>query len=209
MHPSGNDAVLLRSATRRVLVPIILLLIPLAAVFVVTAVRFFELRTQRNTIPGPVHERLSFRLFLAAGGTVLICSLLEFAVRPRLHPIMFPVGCAVAVASFSIRRSAIAALGRFWSLHVEIRESHEFVSSGPFRFVRHPAYFSMLLEVLCVPLLLAAPYSLILAPLIYIPAMLYRVRLEEPALILKFGEPYRDYMTRTPAFIPYRWPHTR
>lgn len=38
----------------------------------------------------------------------------------------------MAVASFALRRAAIRALGRFWSLHVEMREGHEFVTTGPF-----------------------------------------------------------------------------
>ncbi len=62
--------------------------------------------------------------------------------------IAFVAGLICAVASFKLRWAAIAALGKFWSLHVEMRENHEFVQSGPFRWVRHPVYFSMILELL-------------------------------------------------------------
>ena len=63
----------------------------------------------------------------------------------------------MAVFSFWLRARAIAALGRFWSLHVEIRENHEFVKTGPFRWMRHPVYFSMILELASICLILHAP----------------------------------------------------
>lgn len=115
-------------------------------------------------------------------------------------------GCACALLSFLIRRRAIAALGQFWSLHVEIREKHKLVQTGPFRFVRHPTYFSMILELLATWLLLDAHWTLLAAALIFAPTLWQRFRLEESALVEKFGDVYRAYQRSTPALIPYRWP---
>jgi protein-S-isoprenylcysteine O-methyltransferase Ste14 len=117
-------------------------------------------------------------------------------------------GIVCSIASFKLRWAAIAALGKFWSLHVEIRENHEFVQSGPFRFVRHPTYFSMILELASFPLFCSAWFMLILIPVAYIPALILRLRLEEPALVNKFGDAYREYQRRVPMLIPYKWPST-
>jgi protein-S-isoprenylcysteine O-methyltransferase Ste14 len=105
-----------------------------------------------------------------------------------------------------LRRRAIAALGKFWSLHVEIRENHEFVKSGPFRWIRHPTYFSMILELLALGLIMNALWTLLVATLIFVPALLMRLKLEETALVEKFGETYKNYQVNTPALFPYRWP---
>src|SRR5260221_128453 len=77
----------------------------------------------------------------------VIPSITEFLLVPRtFHGEIYALGVLCAVVSFKLRWGAIAALGKFWSLHVEMRENHQFVQEGPFRFVRHPTYFSMILE---------------------------------------------------------------
>ena len=123
--------------------------------------------------------------------------------------VSFIPGALCGIASFAIRRRAITALGQFWSLHVEIRDQHQFVQSGPFRWVRHPTSFSMLLELLAVALILKAGIVLCLVPLLYLPTLAFRLRLEEAALVEKFGPAYQDYMRTTPALLPYKWPATR
>jgi protein-S-isoprenylcysteine O-methyltransferase Ste14 len=169
-----------------------------------------ELRTRRETVSGPVRERLTLRLFLLAGALMLVGSITEFFLRSnRLEWVTFVAGWACALASFSIRRRAIAALGKFWSLHVEIRENHEFVQSGPFRWMRHPTYFSMILELVSGALILNAFFTLAAIAVLYVPALLLRLSLEEKALVEKFGAAYQDYQRRTPALFPVKWPSPR
>lgn len=184
--------------------------LPPLAVAIIYVARMKELGARRDTVAGPIRERWSLRLFVLAGTAIWAGALAEYFVRGlRLDWPWFLGGVALAVASFALRRRAIAALGRFWSLHVEIREEHRFVKDGPFRWMRHPTYFSMLLELLAVTLILKATICLALVPLLYLPALAYRLSLEEPALIAKFGDAYREYMRETPAVLPLRWPRAR
>lgn len=183
--------------------------LPLVAVAILYAARMLELRSRREVIAGEVSERWSLRIFWLVGTTIWVGAIVEYIVRGnRLEWPWFGAGALCGIASFIIRRRAIAALGRFWSLHVEIREEHQFVKEGPFRWMRHPTYFSMLLELLSATLLLEATNALLLVPLLYLPALAYRLSLEEPALLAKFGEAYRNYMRETPAFLPWRWPQS-
>jgi protein-S-isoprenylcysteine O-methyltransferase Ste14 len=178
---------------------------PVASVLVIYLARMVELGARRDTISGPIRERWTLRLFMAAGTLMLIGSTAEFFVR-RLSAnwVLISAGWLCALASFGVRRRAIAALGKFWSLHVEIRENHQFVCSGPFRWVRHPTYFSMILELLSIALILGVLVTPLAVSLVFIPALALRVRLEESALIAKFGDAYRDYQRSTPALIPYK-----
>lgn len=185
-------------------------ILPIASVLLIYLARMVELKKKRNTIAGPVKENLTLRLFMLAGTLMLVGSITEFLLRhSSLFWPTFVAGWACALLSFSIRRRAIAALGKFWSLHVEIRENHQFVRTGPFRWVRHPTYFSMILELVCAGLILNAYISLIVAGLIFIPALLMRLKLEEAALIEKFGPTYQAYQRETPAIFPYKWPATK
>ena len=181
--------------------------VPIILAAAAYAARMAEIATKRNTIPGPVQENLTFRLFFVVGTAITFGSLAEYLfVRREFSWLVLGAGVACSLVSFALRRSAIAALGKFWSLHVEIRENHEFVQSGPFRFMRHPTYFSMVLELLSFALIFNAWITMIFIPLAYIPVLIMRLRLEEPALVEKFGDAYREYQRRVPMLIPYKWP---
>ncbi|HEY3901577.1 MAG TPA: isoprenylcysteine carboxylmethyltransferase family protein [Chthoniobacter sp.] len=188
----------------------ILYYLPIAAAVLVYLVRIAEVRQKRDTVSGPIRENLTLQLFVLIGTLMTIGSIVEYVLRGGgFSWIAFGLGVVCAIASFKIRWAAIAALGKFWSLHVEIRENHEFVQNGPFRFVRHPVYFSMILELLANGLLCSAWWMLLLIPVAFIPALILRLRLEEPALVEKFGDRYRDYQRGVPMLIPYKWPSAR
>jgi len=79
--------------------------------------------------PGSVREMLTLRLFMFAGILIWSAPLQSFFLRGlALQWWTFTAGWVFSLASFAIRRRAIAALGKFWSLHVEIRENHQFVA---------------------------------------------------------------------------------
>jgi len=185
-----------------------LTLVPVVSVLGIYLARVVELGTKRNTVPGPVKENWTLRLFVLTGTLMLACSLAEFFLRQRsLYWPTFASGWTLAIVSFVVRRKAIAALGQFWSLHVEIRENHKFVQTGPFRWVRHPTYLSMVLEMGCVAVIANAWYSLLVVPFCFCPILWVRLHLEEAALVEKFGDAYRAYQKSTPALFPYKWPH--
>ena len=72
--------------------------------------------------------------------------------------------------------------------------------------MRHPTYFSMILELLSAAFILQAPVTLAVVTMLFVPALITRVRLEETALVEKFGEAYRAYQQSTPAVVPWKGP---
>ncbi|MES2569383.1 MAG: isoprenylcysteine carboxylmethyltransferase family protein, partial [Verrucomicrobiota bacterium] len=71
-----------------------------------------------------------------------------------------------------------------------------------FRVVRHPTYVSMILELLSFGLICNAWTMLAIIPFAFIPVLIRRLRLEERAMVEKFGSTYRDYQRRVPMLIP-------
>ena len=123
------------------------------------------------------------------------------------HPVQWwvsGVGGGLFIISMVVRLTAIRTLGRFWSLHLEIRDQHQLVTEGIYRYLRHPAYSSIMLEVIAVPLVANAYGSLLLSVGAYLPVLLARWRREEREMIGRFGEQYVAYRQRVPAFFP--WP---
>jgi len=185
----------------------VLYYVPISATAAVYLFRMAEVTRKRETIAGKVREKLTLRLFILIGTLMTIGSIEEYVLRGGgFSRVAFVLGLACAVTSFKLRWAAIGALGKFWSLHVEIRENHELVRSGPFHWVRHPVYFSMILELLASALLCSAWWMLLIIPFAFVPVLIRRLRLEEPAMVEKFGDAYRDYQRRVPMLIPYKWP---
>ena len=180
---------------------------PVISVLFLFLLRIKELRTKRPSQPGTVREKLTLRLFLLTGILMITGSLTEFLWRGgNLRWTAFIAGWSLALLSFVLRRWAITTLGRYWSLHVEIRQNHRLIKAGPFRWLRHPTYLSMALELFAGGLILNAVYtSAVIFPL-FVAILIYRLRLEETALVEKFGDAYRTYQRETPALFPYKWP---
>lgn len=182
--------------------------LPLAAVVAIYAARMAEVFTKREVVPGKRKESVTFMIFMFCGLLILVGGIVEYHLRDSdFWWLTFMAGVALSLASFAIRRAAIRALGRFWSLHVEMRDGHEFVKSGPFAYARHPVYFSMILELLGIGLIVNAWTTLAAVFAIFAPTMLARVRIEERALVEKFGDAYREYMRATPAILPFERRH--
>ena len=89
-----------------------------------------------------------------------------------------------------------------WSPSLEIFESHTLVTSGIYKYIRHPMYASQWIWVIAQILLLwnwvAGPLDL----LFFIPFYILRVRAEEKMMLDTFGDPYREYMKKTGGVIP-------
>jgi len=92
-------------------------------------------------------------------------------------------------------------LGRNWSAAVTVKENHALVTSGPYRFVRHPIYTGMLLAILGTAIATAELRGL-LALLLAFAAFLHKSRLEEARMRATFPE-YARYAEGTKGIIPY------
>ena len=157
--------------------------LPIVLVLTIVLERVRELRTNRQTIPGVRKDTLSLTLFMLCGTVVIFGCIAEYVwrgMRPN-WPLMV-AGVVLGLASFVIRRRAIAALGEFWSMHVEVRDTHRFVQDGPFRLVRHPVYLSLLLELVSLTLLCGAFFTMTLIPLAFVPILLLRLTSSEAVI---------------------------
>ena len=97
------------------------------------------------------------------------------------------------------------SLGMQFSVFVQTNPNHRLVTTGIYRYVRHPAYSGTLLMYLGFPLALGSAGGLGLAIVFGVPALIYRIRVEERALIQWFGDEYAAYQRRTWRLIPGVW----
>jgi len=115
---------------------------------------------------------------------------------------------ALMLAANALRWWVIATLGPHWNVAImdSIAEptsrSHSTtaVSNGPFRWIRHPNYVAVFLELLALPLVHAAWLTAALGSVVHVWVLRHRVRAEESVLL---GHPsYQEVMADKPRFIP-------
>jgi protein-S-isoprenylcysteine O-methyltransferase Ste14 len=116
--------------------------------------------------------------------------------------ILTVLAIALALASAWLGVSAIRTLGKQWSLQARITTDHQLITSGPYRFVRHPIYTAMFGLLLATGLTFSRPVWLAAGILAFLAGTALRVRSEERLLRATFGETYEVYARQVPAVLP-------
>jgi protein-S-isoprenylcysteine O-methyltransferase Ste14 len=109
----------------------------------------------------------------------------------------------LAPASVVMGWSAARHLGKQWRFEAALNEDHELVQTGPYRWIRHPIYTSML------GMLLATGFAWTWWPMqiaglvFFLIGTEIRVRAEDRLLSERFRECFAAYRARVPAYIPF------
>jgi len=113
------------------------------------------------------------------------------------------LGLGLFALGLSLRWFSIIYLGRFFTTNVAIASDHQLIDSGPYRFIRHPSYAGALLAFLGLGLCLGNLASLLILIVPILFAFLWRIRVEERALIEALGGRYQSYVRKTKRLIPF------
>lgn len=118
------------------------------------------------------------------------------------HEALHMAGLVLVICGLAIRIMAILTLGKSFSANVAIRDSQRIQRQGLYSFVRHPSYLGM--EIIFVAVGLHSHNWAALGVIVILPtlAVLYRIHVEEAALLGAFGTDYADYMRSTKRLIP-------
>ncbi|PZR71129.1 MAG: protein-S-isoprenylcysteine methyltransferase [Chthoniobacterales bacterium] len=119
------------------------------------------------------------------------------------HQFFTTTGVIVFVFGLLFRIYAIVRLGRFFTVNVAIAPDHQLVDAGPYRLIRHPSYTGSLVAFFGLALTLGNWLSLLVMMLPIFAVFVYRMNVEERALIDGLGENYRSYITRTKRLVPF------
>jgi protein-S-isoprenylcysteine O-methyltransferase Ste14 len=145
------------------------------------------------------------RQFPLRGATALAVFILVRVFRGgslAVHsPVLAAIGAVVFAAGLLLAVWARIHLGRNWGMPMTQRAEPDLVTSGPYRFVRHPIYSGLLLGVIGTALatdLLGMIIAVVLTAFFY-----YSASVEEKNLIATFPTSYPAYRTATKMLIPF------
>jgi methyltransferase len=114
--------------------------------------------------------------------TCFAAMLLEGALSPTPSAAMLSGGAFVFVTAKALKWWAILTLGRSWTFRVIVVPGAPRISSGPYRFVRHPNYVAVIGELVGVAAMTGAEFTGPVATLGFAALIASRIRVEERAL---------------------------
>jgi protein-S-isoprenylcysteine O-methyltransferase Ste14 len=156
----------------------------------------------RNRGDAPTSDRGTKRTLVAgvvAGGVVAVETATRIPAARWGSNGWFGVvlGTVIALARIALRTWAVKTLGRYFQREVVIEAGQQIVRSGPYRWIRHPAYSGNLLALFGFGVAVGSWLGAVLGTLLALLAHLPRINVEEGVLRRAFGEPYVRYAATT------------
>jgi protein-S-isoprenylcysteine O-methyltransferase Ste14 len=112
-------------------------------------------------------------------------------------------GLLIILIGFTIRWMAIIQLKKAFTVDVAIGTEQKLKTNGMYKYIRHPSYLGLLLIMIGFSICMNTIRSVIIIAIPMLLVLLYRISVEEEALIDAFGESYTSYKNRTKKIIPW------
>jgi protein-S-isoprenylcysteine O-methyltransferase Ste14 len=183
-------------------------------IFVMLAIGWYAIRYKyaRRSNRTPVARsargpRETALLLISLTGLGLLPFLYIFTGIPHFadyafRPVQAWLGLLVAIVSLAIFQLTHRALGRNWSVSLDVRVDHQLITDGIYQKVRHPMYSAFWLwafaQALLLPNWVAGLSGIVGFGILFFG----RVSREERIMLDTFGDQYREYMVRTYRVLP-------
>jgi protein-S-isoprenylcysteine O-methyltransferase Ste14 len=118
----------------------------------------------------------------------------------RLNEDFALAGAALCIAGVAFAIWARATIGRNWGMPMTLHDAPELVTSGPYRYVRHPIYAAMSAMVIGTALVFPPAVIWTIGTMTY---MLFSARREEQDMERRFPDTYPEYKRRSKMFMPF------
>jgi protein-S-isoprenylcysteine O-methyltransferase Ste14 len=152
------------------------------------------------------YSRLSHFLPLAIAVCLLAAPDVPFGpLNDRFAPLslwLVQLGAASTFAGIAFAIWARVWIAGNWSSDVTLKRDHELITTGPYRWVRHPIYTGVLLALLGTALAVGEWRGL-LAVVLAGAAFWRKLGIEEAVMRRQFGAAYASYAEHVPALIPF------
>lgn len=139
-------------------------------------------------------------LWIATFGSLFVPTDFQWAAL-RLPPWLRWIGLASGVLSSLLMYWTLSNLGKNLTDTVVTRSNAHLVTTGPYRFVRHPFYVTAALLMLSVTLLTAS-WLIGVSSVVVLGLLAIRTPKEEQMLVERFGDEYEKYRATTGIFFP-------
>ncbi len=150
--------------------------------------RLFELvlarRNERRAwARGAIERGQNHYLLIVALHTLwLVSTLVEGLLRGPELPVLWPVPLALFLLVQPLRYWAIFSLGESWNTKILVLPGEKPVRRGPYRYLDHPNYVVVVVEILTFPLIFGAWITALVFTVLNAAILSVRIREENRAL---------------------------
>jgi protein-S-isoprenylcysteine O-methyltransferase Ste14 len=144
----------------------------------------------------------------AAAGFVAAIGVAKAAPAAAMHPadVAAWVGLCLLWCGVALRAWCFRALGRYFTITVQTSTDQPIITAGPYRVLRHPAYAGLLLALIGVAILTTPNWlSLVVLIPVVLVGLVYRIQVEERALLHDLGDTYRSFAATHKRLVPGIW----
>jgi methyltransferase len=158
------------------------------AVLLVAAQRLFELRLARRNerrarARGAVERgKGHYPLIVGLHSLWLVSTLVEGLLRGPVFPVYWPAALALFLLVQPLRYWALLSLGESWNTKILIVPGAKPVRNGPYRYLNHPNYVVVVVEILTFPLLFGAWITALVFTILNAAVLRVRIGEENRAL---------------------------
>ena len=153
------------------------------------------------------------RSFWFAFAGCVTAAIVVLSVAPHAAPgaaighgaLVFAIGMGILAAGVALRVWSFYSLGRYFTFTVKVSRDQPVVTRGPYRVLRHPGYAGGLLAIVGIGLLNGNWIGLATVALLWLALTLWRIRIEENALMTTLDGRYRAYATLHKRLVPLIW----
>lgn len=129
----------------------------------------------------------------------LVSCVAETVLMDRVFPsVLGPIMLGLAIGSQLLRYWAIRTLGERWNTRIIVLPEVPPVVGGPYRFVRHPNYVAVIVEMFAIPLVMGNVITAVVFSIGNALLLTVRIRAEEEAM----GHVYQSAFGGKPRFVP-------
>lgn len=179
----------------------------LALLLTVAVLRIAELRISRRhqqkmAARGAAKVKDPYFRWMAMFHTLLLFAAaaeVVFLHRPWIPALALPMLALFLLANL-VRWWVIRTLGEHWNVQVVDSTKLGFVASGPFRYVRHPNYAAVFVEMIALPLIHTAWITALAGAAAHVVVLSLRLSVEDPVLLS--NPEYAAAMGSKPRFLP-------
>jgi protein-S-isoprenylcysteine O-methyltransferase Ste14 len=119
--------------------------------------------------------------------------------------LVFAIGMMLLVSGAGLRWWSFWALGQYFTFTVDVSPGQQVVTGGPYHVLRHPGCAGGLLAMIGMGLIYSDWVGLAGFTLSCLAIILWRIHIEETALLHTAGEPYRRCAAHHKRLIPLIW----
>jgi methyltransferase len=149
----------------------------------IAELRLSSMNARRLVARGGVeHGRGHFPAFVVLHTLFPIALVAEVWLLGARPGPLWPLWALLFLAAQALRFAAIRALGEHWNVRVWVTPGMERVRRGPYRFLKHPNYLAVALELVTAPMMFGAWRTALLTTVINLTLLGIRLPVEERAL---------------------------